>query len=535
MVLVDNTQLFDIESYLDAISDSKATSLLKTYYGSNSELIARRSQKIAGLLDAFRRRFPNDRQVAVFRIPGRINLMGVHVDHRGGWCNYLPIARETFFCVSPRSDDHIAAWNVSPQYPDAEFSISSERSPSTRGRWMEFIDAVALERGHWINYLKAGALKLQDSFPDTPLHGMNLVADGDIPPQSGLSSSSTLVVGTVMALCHVNGIAIPPFERIELCGEGEWYVGTRGGCGDHAAMILGRLNLITHTGFKPLSASYCPIPAGVEVLIAQSGIQANKATRARETFNSRIAAYEAAYAIFADAHPQFRDRLAFLRDIAPDRLAMPLADFYAALKTVPVSAGKEELIRAYPHLHDTWDRIFSTYGVPLEALSLREALLFGVSECDRARRFPRLLEKSDAVLAGRFMYISHDGDRVTVWNGDRSLPYRSPYEDAYLDELSDRAQQSPDDESLAPAWQPGGYRCSVPELDRLVDRCKSLKGVLGAGITGAGLGGAILVLVRSEAAQDAIGNLKQMILLWHEGEPFVECCQPVSGASMVSL
>lgn len=541
MIFQDDTFFYPIESLRNALSSSNVIPFLKKHYGINPELLVERSQKIAGLFEAFCQMFPNERCAGIIRVPGRINLMGVHVDHRGGWCNYLPIARETFFCLSPRSDNRIVARNLSPAYPDSDFSIENELPLSARGRWMDFIESISLERGHWCNYLKAGILKLQDANPSTPLRGMNVVVDGDIPARSGLSSSSTLVVGAMMALCYVNNVTISPFEQIELCGEGEWYVGTRGGCGDHAAMILGRLNRITHTGFKPLSASYCPLPPEVDVIIAQSGIQAAKAAGARETFNSRIASYEVAFAIFKETHPQFRERLQFLRDIAPDRFDTSLADFYHSLKTVPVSASKEELFRFFPTLTDEWNRIFTIYGEPSEALPLRETLLFGVSECDRARRFPALLEKGDAALAGRFMYISHDGDRVTTWKNGQPTPYRSPYDNDYLDTLAANTHRSPTDETLSPAWQPGGYRCSLPELDRLVDCCKTIDGVLGAGLTGAGLGGAILVLVHSEAAQSVIEKLKIIISLSNNGETqsqgeiFVERCRPVSGASLLTL
>ena len=46
--------------------------------------------------------------------------------------------------------------------------------------------------------------------------------------------------------------------------------------------------------------------------------------------------------------------------------------------------------------------------------------------------------------------------------------------------------------------QSGGYRCSTEELDELVDIARKAPGVAGACLTGAGLGGCILVLVRKE-------------------------------------
>ncbi|MFB3784766.1 MAG: galactokinase family protein [bacterium] len=509
--------------------------MLRSCYGPHPMLLERQRKRIVALLETFRRAFPEAREAGILRVPGRINLMGVHVDHRGGWCNFMPVAWETWFCFSPRPDDRIAARNLSPAYPDLEFSLQRELPPALRGNWMKFIESAAIERGQWGNYLKAGALKLQDGFPDRPLRGMNVMVEGDIPPRSGLSSSSALVVGTVLALRGLNRLPLSEAEMAEWCGEGEWYVGTRGGAGDHAALLLGKLNQITHTGFKPLTVEYCPFPADYEVLVAQSGIEAGKALHARETFNSRIAAYEIALALFRDAHPRWKEPLALVRDISPGVLEADLSTLYAAFKAVPMLASPAALRREYPALREKLDWVVATYGEPREPWPLREVLLFGAAECARARMFPRLIREGRIAAAGELMYISHDGDRVAVWNGQGNTckPYRSPYSDDYLDALAAAARERPGDERLELAYQPGGYRCSVPELDRMVDRCKELEGVVGAGLTGAGLGGAILALVRPDRTAAAGEALRTLIASWHPGEPWVERCRPVAGASRI--
>jgi N-acetylgalactosamine kinase len=534
MFNLDNRLARDIDQLLEDISGINADEILQIHYGNCPEIISVKKQRLNELLLAFKHAYPNERNIVVLRIPGRINLMGVHIDHRGGWCNYKSISREMLFCFSLREDDHIVAKNVSSLYPDCEFSIGDELPVSRRGRWMEFIESVVLERGFWGNYLKAGALKLQDYLKDTPVRGVNLMVYGDIPPRSGLSSSSTLVVGMMLALFKINKLVdIDRFQLAELCGEAEWYVGTRGGCGDHAAILLGRLNQITHTGFKPLTAAYSPFPEGCEIIIAQSGVQAEKSSHAREQFNSRIAAYEVAFELFKDMNPDVIDHLQYLRDISPQNLGMEPGKFYVALKSIPIAISYPQLNQQYPHLSGIWQRILNTYGDSGQSLPVREALLFGVTECERAQLFPKLLQKGDISAAGRFMYISHDGDRVTQWDDDISSDFRNPFDDAYLDELAERALKSQDNNNLHLAYQPGGYRCSVPEMDRMVDCCKKLDGVYGAGLTGAGLGGAILVLTRCDAASQVVDSMKKEISKWCSEEPWVERCRPVAGASIL--
>ncbi len=534
MIKLDKGLVKDIDQLLDDISGINSDDILQIHYGNSPEIIADKKQRLTELLLAFKHAYPKERKVAVLRIPGRINLMGVHIDHRGGWCNYKSISREMLFCFSLRDDDRIIARNVSSLYPDCEFSIGDELPVSRRGKWMDYIESITLKRGFWGNYLKAGALKLQDHLNDTQIQGVNLMVYGDIPPRSGLSSSSTLVVGMMLALFKINELLdIDRFKLAELCGEAEWYVGTRGGCGDHAAILLGRLNQITHTGFKPLTAAYSPFPEECEIIIAQSGVQAEKSSHAREQFNSRIAAYEVAFELFKDMHPDLMDRLQYLRDISPGNLDMELSEFYDVLKKIPVSISYPRLNQQYPHLSEIWQRILNTYGDSGQTLPVREALLFGVTECERAQLFPKLLQKGDISAAGHFMYISHDGDRVSKWENDISNSFRNPYDNTYLCGLTEKALKSPDDENLHLAYQPGGYRCSVPEMDRMVDCCKRLDGVYGAGLTGAGLGGAILVLTRCDAASQVVDKLKQEISKWCSEEPWVERCRPVSGASIL--
>ncbi len=540
MKVVGLYNMFQISSaklniLFDRFSSKVKTDLLQQYYGENHPLIRQRADLCLEILKNFQASFPYNEHVWLVRVPARVNLMGVHIDHRGGWCNYVPIARESFFCFSARDDDKIVAKNISSDFSDCEFSIAQELPSSLRGDWMKFIGNVQLERGHWGNYLKAGILKLQDTFAAHRFRGMNIMVGGDIPSKSGLSSSSSIVVGAALALAIRNELSVTKEELVELCGEGEWYVGTRGGAGDHSAMLLGQFGSITHTGFKPLSFRYVPFPVGYDVILCSSGIEASKSTNAREIFNTRIASYEIAYLLYWYNNPAHREKLSLLRDISPEHLQLNLAEFYSSLMKVPPYATIEKLYADYPDLGDEFNRVYSIYGEPSGELPLREVLLFGVGECDRAKKFPEFLDRKEIETAGELMYISHDGDRVSQWDGNLRKDFRSPFDDAYLSNLARAAEKNPNDIRLSPAFIPGGYRCSLPELDRLVDRCKNIGGVIGAGLTGAGLGGAILVLVRSEDSESVVADLSSLVSTWTKQDTLIEVCRLAAGASCITL
>ncbi len=522
-------------SYLASrIQSGDSWPALHRHYGEDSSLLKSRLELLSRLVSFALERW-GDREVLLVRVPARVNLMGVHVDHRGGFLNYQTFARETLLVASPRQDDRITACNVNPNYPETEFSIGELLPPESRGNWMRFIEGFHLEKGHWSNYLKAAAFKIQDRFPDRPIRGFDLCVYGDIPPGAGLSSSSSLVVGTMMIANRMNGLGLSNEGMVPLCAEGEWFVGTRGGAGDQGAMLLCKRGLVTHLRFFPMEYRYAPLPKGYSVVVCHSRIEAQKSAGARETFNLRVSGYALSLLWVKDKFPEYADRLEHLRDIHPVTLQVDEGMIYEILRTVPVEITAEELLRDLPSRKDEVEKVFSTFGRSSQPYPLREILLFGLAECRRAEVFADLLDRGDVGTAGRLMYISHDGDRVSRTRDGASEPYRSPHDDEFLEaRIQDCRSADPDRmEQAALQYQPGGYRCSVPDLDRMVDVCSRVEGVAGAGLTGAGLGGCILVLVRDEAVENLCKTLDREYYRPLGREPFMEVCVSVAGADFI--
>ncbi len=509
-------------------------SVLTGHYGSGEHLLQDRSRLYNELISSALEQW-GDREVLLVRVPARVNLMGVHVDHRGGFCNYVTFARETLLLAAPREDRRICAFNVDPQYASVEFTIDEELPNEQLGDWMRFISALQLEKGHWGNYLKAAVLKLQDSYPEQSLRGFDLCVYGDVPPGAGLSSSSTLVVGTMMAANHLNGLELSSADLVPLCAEGEWLVGTRGGAGDHGAMLLGRRGRVVHLRFFPMEHQYAPLPEGYSVVVCHSRVEAQKSAGAREVFNRRIAGYALGLLWVKEKFPQYADRLAHLRDIHPATLGINEDGIYEILLSIPVEITADALRSELQTRRTEVEKVFETFGESSEPYPLREIVLFGVAECRRSEIFAELLDAGDVETLGRLMLVSHDGDRVSrTMNGDAE-PYRSPYNDDYLNHLISeiRSRETTRKDTAALQFQPGGYRCSVPDVDRMVDICARVDGVAGAGLTGAGLGGCIVVLVRTEALERLKTTLEREYYKPLNREPFIEVCVSVSGAGIV--
>ncbi|MBQ7651010.1 MAG: hypothetical protein IJS15_08620, partial [Victivallales bacterium] len=319
---------------------------------------------------------------------------------------------------------------------------------------------------------------------DFPLCGMDIAAIGNIPVGAGLSSSSALVVATAEAVTGLNCLNLSERAFIDLCGEGEWFVGSRGGAGDHAAMKCGRKGAITQLLFKPFSVGISvPFSGDYAVIVADSLQHAKKSEGSKDTFNAKVATYEFAFMLLRKRYPQrgwreFRE----LAEVTPQN------DIYRMLKMIPEKVTREELRELLPTQRERLERLYATHSDP-GCYDLRAVALYGISECVRASMFGQLLEKGDYALLGEMMRISHDGDRIA----DRSFP------DAALERLA---------ESDAPVWREcGSYLCSTERIDEMCDILNGTQGVLGSSIVGAGLGGSVIALAETGSADSAIAAL----------------------------
>ena len=71
-----------------------------------------------------------------------------------------------------------------------------------------------------------------------PFIGLNLAICGNIPPSSGLSSSSALVCASALGMSYAHGLSLALDTLAEICGRCEMHVGTQGGGMDQAISFL---------------------------------------------------------------------------------------------------------------------------------------------------------------------------------------------------------------------------------------------------------------------------------------------------------
>jgi len=513
---------------------------LAEIYGPSREHIRSRLSRLGEMLEVFAASFEGDPPVAVARAPGRVNLMGRHVDHRGGYINTIAIHNDVWIVAAARNDGRVIFRDLDPQFGPYEIDPSALCRASDRQPWHEFIESpevnahLAADRGAWANYGLGAFLRLRREFGRRVPAGLSAVVWGDVPVSVGLSSSSSVFVATAIAIARLGAIEIEAGRLVELCGEGEWFVGTRGGAGDHAAMIYGRRGMISQIGFHPIHlAGQAELPRDLEIILCNSGQRAEKSRHARDRFNARVAAYEIALALLRRRCPDLIARVNHLRDINPAFLGVGVDRIYEALKSLPLWMTRQQVHDALPGEADRIETWFASHGDHEGGYPLRAVLLFGIAECERSRQALDALRSGDFDRIARLFAVSHDGDRVSrpAGRGERRS-WSAEVGDDYLDRLIRlaRSDDPAEREKASLAHQPGAYGCSTPEIDEMVDIATATEGVVGAQLVGAGLGGSIVVLARSGTAEKLARNLGEKYYSPRGLETEVRRFQPAAGA-----
>ena len=519
---------------------------LTQIYGQHPDLHRSKSKDLLRVLRCYGKRFGFDQKVCIVRAPGRINLMGRHVDHRGGYNNFLAIHRETIAVAGRRNDDQVIAVNAQPQaFSPVSFSMSDLIGNFGWTDWINFVNSdwvrsmLRSTAGNWGNYIMAAMLRLQHHYQDLTIQGLNLAFYGDIPIAAGLSSSSSIVVATLQAAIGLNSLELTAQQFVDLCGQGEWFVGSRGGSGDHAAIYLGQRGKITQVGYLPFRIErVIEAPADYQVMIADSHIKAAKSDQARHQFNAKIAASNAGLALLAQRCPEYRDCLEHVRDINPTKLGCPPSGIYRMLQKVPQTMTRQEIQASLSgQTAAMLETNFATHQLQ-EGYPLRGVLLFGAAEVERSRLCPDLLSSGQMETFGHMMKISHDGDRVSQLDAQgRYRLLEDGCTDGYLNQLAaDLISEDPQRVLAAQLYmQPGYYACSTPQIDRMVDAACSVPGVVGAQIAGAGLGGCIMILAHRNAVPKV---RKKLITDYYKPEglaPAVIPCTTTQGACLSML
>jgi galactokinase len=213
-----------------------------------------------------------------------------------------------------------------------------------------------------------------------------------------------------------------------------------------------------------------------------------------------------------------------LRDLNPETTGLSPTEIYKLLKALPIRSSRDE-IRSILENDDRLDTLFTPHPEPADGYRVRQVIVFGIGECARSAQGGDLLKRHDLEGFGELKHLSHSGDRQFRYQGGESTPVDNRISDADLDTLA--TQGSP------LALQSGGYDCSCAELDELTDIANGVKGCVGAGLTGGGLGGCVLALVREDAVERLVATVNEQYYAPRNLPDNTLVCSSAEGACIV--
>jgi galactokinase len=182
--------------------------------------------------------------------PGRVNLIGEHIDYSEGYVLPFAIANRTYAAISRSSDGLVRI--SSHQRRNSIFSISiSDVKPGSKGDWEKYVLGVIWSLGI--------------------TEGLNILVDGNVPAGAGLSSSAALECAVAVGLNALLGLGLSDKELARATQRAENdYVGMPCGIMDQSVSIMGRAGSALLLDCRDLSTESIPFSvadAGLELLI----------------------------------------------------------------------------------------------------------------------------------------------------------------------------------------------------------------------------------------------------------------------------
>lgn len=205
---------------------------------------------IKHLKETFTKKFGGDDQsIRLFFAPGRVNIIGEHIDYNGG--QVLPCALDfgTYAAVRVREDNTV-------RFASMNMELSNE---------IELTDVVFDQADDWMNYPKGVIRIIQDM--GHKVGGFDILYEGNIPRGSGLSSSASVEVLTGVVVNELFDLSIDMVDIVKISQKAENdFVGMNCGIMDQFAVGMGKdgqailLNCDTlNYSYSPLDLSDCKI------------------------------------------------------------------------------------------------------------------------------------------------------------------------------------------------------------------------------------------------------------------------------------
>ncbi|KAK9370582.1 ribosomal protein S5 domain 2-type protein [Lipomyces kononenkoae] len=453
-------------------------------------------QRWGSLVASFKRLYPNEELTFIARSPGRVNLIGEHIDY--SLFDVLPMAITQDVLIAVHvggSEGKIVLNNADPRFPTRTFNIADLKDTE--------IDATVHE---WSNYFLAGVKGALSLNPLAEIPSMHCLIDGRIPTGSGLSSSSAFVCASLLAIVTAVKAAAPGSESfanavtkpdlVQSAVVSERHVGVNSGGMDQSASVFGVPGHALRVQFYPeLKATPIAFQADeFAFVIANTLVVADKHVTGPIHYNLRVVETTLAAEILAKQC-----------GLGP----LPIRDGFGGTLRGVVEAFKVRGV----DIAGVMDKVKQVFSKQ-EGYTLAETVqLLGQSEIEITQkymtRFPVRFERFQ--FRARALHVLEEAERVKKYC---EMLNHAPAEHGDIDGEEKYLRALASIMTASHTSCRDLFDCSCAQLDEIVSLALA-NGAYGSRLSGAGWGGATVSLVPKDKAVEFVQCLKKEYYLKH--------------------
>jgi galactokinase len=238
------------------------------------------------------------------RAPGRINLIGEHVDYNDGFVMPAAIDKEIFFGISASNDHQSIIYSV--KYNE-RFEVDLK-------------NPQRVEEPRWANYLLGVLYQFKENgFEVKPFY---CAFGGDVPLGAGMSSSAAMECGFAIALTEANQLDVPKIQIIKMAQWAEHhFVGVKVGIMDQFASVMGKEGHVIVLDCRALTHYYAPLDLKqCAIILCDTKV---KHSLVDSEYNTRRKECEAGVKILSERYPGVKS----LRDVSIAMLEKHRSEF----------------------------------------------------------------------------------------------------------------------------------------------------------------------------------------------------------------
>ena len=335
-------------------------------------------------------------QSIIVKAPGRINLIGEHVDYNNGFVLPAAINKSAIVSISKRTDQqiHLTAIDI----PD-ELIIES-------------LNNLGIQEKSWANYIIGVIAQFLKKYSFS--NGFNVALTSDVPIGAGLSSSAAIECAVAFGLNELFEFGIDKMELALMAQKAEHeFAGVQCGIMDQFASLFGQKDQVVLLDCASMEFQYFPLVLkDYQIVLFDSGV---KHALASSEYNTRRFECEAGVQLMAAKYPQVQSLRAATMDMLNEMVSeQENPKVYKRCKYVI-----EEIERTKLATHDLKMHQLKAFGAKMFDTHQGLSELYEVS-CPELDFLVEQVKNNDAIIGARMMGGGFGGCTINIIKSEKA-------------------------------------------------------------------------------------------------------------------